>query len=133
MPFVYWQYNNLAPLLLPSKAPDALTPLQQLQQQKGGAAKQMEPYATTAAQSQQHSKLPADPADDGLLATAGQIAAAQNYLQNTVLHPKRRPAVPARQYVIAPEPYDMRQQHSKVCVGPLSSWSEIPAALHALD
>lgn len=112
MPFVFWQYHTLKQAASPGTT---TTPLQRLQQQKAGLGQlqgQSDLEDTRPAQGQQHSLI-----DDGgqQPVTAEQIAAAQAYLSDTVLHPKRRPTVPASHYVISPEPYDMRQQHTKVC------------------
>lgn len=42
------------------------------------------------------------------------IAAADRYRQGAVLNPRKRSAVAAAEYVIEPEPHDMRTQHKKV-------------------
>lgn len=107
-PFVYWQYRS--PLLSVVQQQSKLTPLQQMQQQKGA---QLQASSKPSGGSPYPSDQQTKSLDADGFATAQQVAAAQKYL-DSIQHPKPRPAVPASKYVIDPEPFEMKQQHKKV-------------------
>jgi hypothetical protein len=107
-PFIYWQYRS--PLL--SQQQSELTPLQRMQQQNVFNPRQdSETFDSTSQSTEQLQEQKALDADG--FTAAQQVAAAQKYM-DSIQHPKPRAAIPASQYVIKPEPFDMRQQHKRV-------------------
>jgi uncharacterized iron-regulated membrane protein len=114
MPFILWQYSSLPQSPAAATERQALTPLQQLQQQRS-TQNQHDPVLAGADSpgNVTEAQRPQAPVSTTVLATADQLTAAQKYL-HSVQHPTKRQSVPASRYVIEPEPYDMRQQHKQV-------------------
>lgn len=72
-------------------------------------------HASSSTSQQQAAQTTAPaPAPGALWPSTQQIAAAAQYFKEEVAGAKQRPAVPAKKYVIPPEPFDMRRQHKQV-------------------
>lgn len=114
MPFIIWQYSSLPQSPAAATERQALTPLQQLQQQRSSQSLQESSSLGSDSPSDAMESQQLQPrVSTAVLVTADQVSAAQKYL-HSIQHPTKRQAVPASRYIIEPEPYDMRQQHKQV-------------------
>ena len=72
------------------------------------------PASSSISQQQAAQTTAPAPAPGALWPSTQQIAAAAQYYKEEVAGAKQRPAVPAKKYVISPEPFNMRRQHKQV-------------------
>uniref|UniRef100_A0A383VV11 Mannosyltransferase putative-domain-containing protein n=1 Tax=Tetradesmus obliquus TaxID=3088 RepID=A0A383VV11_TETOB len=102
---------------VPAKQPPAPAPflLDKLREQGLLTDSHLLGHASSSTSQQQAAQTTAPaPAPGALWPSTQQIAAAAQYFKEEVAGAKQRPAVPAKKYVIPPEPFDMRRQHKQV-------------------